>query len=363
MSWWNTMWESITGFLDQIGLLEFSQRLFAAVVIIVAALIVRWLMAVLIRKVVNRIVSGVKRKHEVSDTQALIVSPVAAMRIVQRTRTLGRVINNIANVVLGTVVVLLLVNTLAPGILGSFALLTAALGAGLGFGAQNIVKDVLNGLFMVIEDQYGVGDIVDLGAATGVIEDVSIRITQVRDVNGTLWFVRNGEVLRVGNMSDGWSRVIIDLAIPYDSDIEEIERAILETATEMAQYPAWKSRILEPPEIWGLESISGDALVTRLVAKTRTWAKDDVARELRMRIKHRLDEMGLKLPALHTISLEGYEGAARAGASQRTRTRAARAAGPITTPKSASGEPASPAQADTNKTPMTKPPASGKGRK
>ena len=157
--------------------------------------------------------------------------------------------------------------------LGSFALLTAAVGAGLGFGAQNIVKDALNGLFMVMEDQLGVGDVVDVGPATGVVESVGIRITQIRDVNGTLWFVRNGEILRVGNMSQGWARVIIDLAIPYDSDVEAVEALMLETAVEMASSSKWRSRVLEKPEVWGLESISDEALVIRIVVKTRTVAQ------------------------------------------------------------------------------------------
>ncbi len=121
------------------------------------------------------------------------------------------------------------------------------------------MKDVLNGLFMVVEDQLGVGDVVDLGPATGIVEEVQIRITKVRDVNGTLWFVRNGEILRVGNMSQGWARVILDLAVPYDADVDAVEAEMLRTAVEMSQSGKWRSRVLEKPEIWGLESISDEA--------------------------------------------------------------------------------------------------------
>ncbi|MCS5714413.1 mechanosensitive ion channel family protein [Herbiconiux sp. CPCC 205716] len=278
--------------------------------IIVVAFIVRAVLLTLVRRLVDQVVSGVKRKQNVSDTQALVASPLAAVRIVQRTRTLGSVLKNIINVTIVVVSLLLIVQTIDSSILGSLALLTAALGAGLGFGAQNIVKDVLNGLFMVFEDQLGVGDVVDLGPATGVVEGVGIRITQVRDVNGTLWFVRNGEILRVGNMSQGWSRVIIDLAIPYDSDLDRVQEKMLSTATAMANEPKWRSRIVEKPEIWGLESISAEALVIRIVVKTRTSAKDDVARELRIRLKKSLDEIGVTLPSLNTVVLSGFEGAA-----------------------------------------------------
>nr|WP_157432133.1 mechanosensitive ion channel domain-containing protein [Agromyces italicus] len=295
-------------------------KLISIVMIIVIALLIRWVLHFVIERVVKQIVTGVKKKQDVTDTQALQASPLAAVRVVQRTRTLGTVLTNIVNVTLFVVVVLLVVNTINSEILGSFALLTAAIGAGLGFGAQNIVKDALNGLFMVVEDQLGVGDVVDLGPATGIVEEVRIRITAVRDVNGTLWFVRNGEILRVGNMSQGWARVIIDLAVPYDADVETVETALLRTATEMAHSGKWRSRVLEKPEVWGLESISAEAMVLRVVMKVRSSAKDDVARELRMRLKHALDEMELKLPSLASVVLTGFDGATRVKGAKPPRT-------------------------------------------
>jgi len=278
-------------------------------VIIVFALIVRFVLQFVISKVVGRIVSGVKNRQGEQDTQALLSSPLAAVRLVQRTRTLGSVLNNVVTAAIVIVAALSIVTTVNPDITGAFSLITAALGAGLGFGAQNIVKDVLSGLFMVAEDQVGVGDVVDLGPATGVVEDVGIRITKVRDVNGTLWFVRNGEILRVGNMSQGWSRVIIDLAVPYDADVEAVQTRMLDTGVALATDPKWRSRMLEKPEIWGIESISAEAVVIRLVVKTRSAAKDDVARELRSRLKRALDEMDIKMPALNSIILSGFEGA------------------------------------------------------
>ena len=182
--------------------------------IVLGALIIGWILKLVIRRVVSRIVNGAKSKANVDDTQALERSPLAAIRLVQRTRTLGTILQNIVNVSIVIVSLLLIVNVLAPNALASLTLLTAAIGAGLGFGAQNIVKDVLNGIFIVAEDQVGIGDVVDLGLATGIVEYVSVRVTTVRDVNGTLWYVRNGEITRIGNMSMGWSRVIVDLALP-----------------------------------------------------------------------------------------------------------------------------------------------------
>jgi small conductance mechanosensitive channel len=300
---WNTIGDATVSFLD-------TWRIPVRIVaIIVISIIVRAVLQLGIRRVTNRIVSGVKKKENVDDTQALFASPLAAVRLVQRTRTVGAVLSNAVTAIIAIVASLLIVGTFGESITGAFALITAALGAGLGFGAQNIVKDVLSGLFMVAEDQLGVGDVVDLGPATGVVEDVGIRITKVRDVNGTLWFVRNGEILRVGNMSQGWSRVIIDLAVPYDADSTAVQERMLATATTLASESKWRSRVLEKPEIWGIESISAEAVVIRLVLKTRSNSKDDVARELRSRLKKTLDDMGVRLPALNSIVLSGYEGA------------------------------------------------------
>ncbi|MGV8876994.1 MAG: mechanosensitive ion channel family protein [Rhodoglobus sp.] len=311
---WGGLWAAISTFYEQWALVH-------AATIVVGAIVLRFVLLFVITRVVDRVVNGVKQKENIHDTQVLLTSPLAAVRVVQRTRTLGGVLSSIVTVVIVIVVLLLLFTLFAPDATGAFALITAATGAGLGFGAQNVVKDVLNGLFMVAEDQLGVGDIVDLGPAVGVVESVDIRTTQVRDVNGTLWFVRNGEITRVGNMSQGWARVIIDLAVPYDADVDAVQERILLTATELAATPKWKTRILEKPEIWGIESISAEAIVVRLVVKTASATKDDVARELRARLKRSLDEMGVKLPALNSIVLSGFEGAASVRGARPPRTR------------------------------------------
>lgn len=330
-------------------LIEFDMvwHLFTILFVIVGAVVLRWLLLFVIRRVVRRIINGAKKRQNFDDTQALLMSPLAAVRVVQRTRTLGSVLGNLVTAVLVIMTVLVVFNKVFPGATSAFALITAALGAGLGFGAQNIVKDVLSGLFMVAEDQLGVGDVVDLGPATGVVENVGIRITQVRDVNGTLWFVRNGEILRVGNKSQGWARVIIDLAVPYEADVDAVQDRILQTASTMAESGKWQSRILETPEIWGIESISAEAVVLRIVVKTASASKDDVARELRARLKTALDDMGVRLPALNTMVLSGAENAASVHGARPPKTK------PVTVQGDASGGGAS------NPKTRSKPPANG----
>ena len=311
-----TWWQSLPGALLVIG----GKALQAALVIVICAAIA-YALRFVIRRVVRRIVAGAKSKAEVTDTRALERSPLADMRLVQRTRTLGTILQNIVNVILVVVAVVLIVNIIEPTLLGSLTLLTAAVGAGLGFGAQNIVKDVLNGMFLVAEDQVGIGDVVDLGLASGVVEYVSVRITQVRDANGTLWYVRNGEITRIGNMSQGWARAIIDLGVPADADVSAVEDALLAAAQGLAKDPKWRTRIIEKPEIWGLESIDGDALVVRVVMKTRTNAMDDVARELRMRLRDTMLGMDLTVPSMATVQLAGPEGARRVHGANPPRTR------------------------------------------
>ncbi|TFD67383.1 mechanosensitive ion channel family protein [Cryobacterium sp. Hb1] len=313
---WETFWADLGTYFAKIQWTDFLEKAFAVAMIILIAFALRWVLQFVIRRVVQQIVSGVKKNQKVDDTQALNVSPLAAVRVVQRSRTLGAVLANIVNVFILITALLLIVTTLNKDILGSFALLTAALGAGLGFGAQNIVKDILNGLFMVVEDQIGVGDIVDVGFASGVVETVGIRITQVRDIDGTLWFVRNGEILRVGNMSQGWARVIIDLAIPYSSDVEAVQDELLRVATALASSRKWRAFILEKPEIWGLESISAEALVTRLVVKTRVSAKWDFARDLRLHMKKALDGMGVPLTPLNSVVMTTGDGTLEGSTSE-----------------------------------------------
>ena len=294
-------------FLDSVGLFLKGPwgTPVRVLLILVVAFVIRVILQLVIRRVVNRVVNGAARIQNRDEARD---SPIAAVRIVQRTKALGGVLSSAVTTLIVIVTIVLIIANISPAASGAFSLITAALGAGLGFGAQNIVKDVLNGLAMVGEDQLGVGDVVDTGFATGVVEQVGIRITQVRDVNGTLWYVRNGEILRLGNMSQGWARVIIDLAVPYAVDVESVQSAILETAMTMQQDADWKPVILERPEVWGIESISAEAIVIRLVVKTRAGSKDGVARELRARLKKTIDALGITLPALNSVVLSAFEG-------------------------------------------------------
>lgn len=275
-------------------------------IVIVGAFIAFRVVRTIIGRVVGGVVSGVKRRADAADTEALSNSPLAQVRVVQRTRAIGSVLNTMLAWVIAALALILILSILGVNA-ASLVAMASFLGAAAGIGAQGVIKDFLNGLFMVFEDQVGIGDVVDLGAASGVVESVGIRVTQVRDVEGTLWYVRNGEILRVGNRSQGWARVIVDQAVPYDADVDLVEQRLLDVATAMSEEPAWTGRIIDKPETWGIESVSPDAVVLRLVVRTRANAREDVARELRRRVKAGLDELGLDLPSVQKVVGDGLE--------------------------------------------------------
>jgi small conductance mechanosensitive channel len=279
------------------------------VIVLLVAIAIRLVLRRVIKNLVDRVVNGVKKRQNVADTQALIASPLQTARVIQRTRTLGSVLENVATVVVAVVALVIIVSQFGVNLLGLVAG-ASVVAAGLAVGAQSIVKDLLSGIFMIIEDQAGVGDVVDTGQATGVVESVGLRVMQVRDVNGILWFVPNGQIVRVGNMSQGWSRVLVDITVPYDTDVDAIEDALLKAAVSMAQETRWRQRIVEKPEIWGLQSITESAMVFRLVVKTRAAELDSVGRELRLRLKEAVDDLGVTLPAMAMIMPTGWENAA-----------------------------------------------------
>ena len=287
-------------FLDA---LENYGTLFRVIGLVIAGVVGNIVLRILIKRVVNEVVSGVKKAHNVADTKELTSSPVQAMRAIQRTRTLGSVLNNTATWVIVIVVIILVLTELGFSVT---ALIASAgiIGAALGFGAQSLVKDILNGLFMVFEDQLGVGDVVDLGVASGVVERVGIRITEVRDVSGTLWFVRNGEILRVGNQTQDWSRVILDLPVPYESNIDEVQELLLNAAKTFASSPEWRRKVMEDPEIWGVQSLTAEAITLRLVLKVRAGEQWAAQRALYRVLKETLDKRKVDIPPLNRMVVD-----------------------------------------------------------
>lgn len=262
---------------------------------VVLIVVVAWLLSRLLRRLVRRIVGRMKSRGGLApfgDTKGGYVSP----RRSQRLDAIGTVLSSAVGFLVWAVALFTILGSTFGLNIGPLLAGAGILGVALGFGAQDLVKDVLSGLFMLAEDQYGVGDVVDAGEATGVVEGISLRTTRIRDVTGTLWHVPNGEIRRIGNMSQEWSRALLDVRVAYRSDVDAAAEVIKAVADEMAAEEAYASLFLAPPEIWGVESLDPDSLSIRLVVKTLPGEQWAISRELRRRIKMALDRADIEIP-------------------------------------------------------------------
>lgn len=271
------------------------------VLIIVGAMILRLVLGIAIRHITDQVAKGTRyrivpaKDPHTQATQYVPDNLQSNSRQSQRAKTVGSVLRSVSAIVIWTVAIVMIISELGFNIAPVIASAGIA-GVALSFGAQSLVKDFLSGIFIVAEDQLGIGDVVDLGEASGTVEAVGLRTTQVRDVNGTLWHVRNGEILRVGNSSQGWARTNIDLPVPYDSDIEEISEILLQAAHRALSNPDIKRSIMGEPEVLGVESVTGESLTLRISVKTAPSEQWAVARVLRVALKRALDENGARIP-------------------------------------------------------------------
>jgi small-conductance mechanosensitive channel len=214
----------------------------------------------------------------------------------QRASALGSVLGNAASVTIFTIAGFIVLGDMGLNLAPVLAS-AGVLGIAIGFGAQNLVQDFLAGVFMLLEDQYGVGDVITVKSVSGTVEAVSLRITRLRDVNGVVWHVRNGTIGKSGNESHGWARAVVDFAVPYDLDIGEVRGLMERTTTAMWQDPEWQDVITERPEVWGVQEITGDQVVIRVIARTAPLRQWEVTRELRERLKTAVAILGGAAPA------------------------------------------------------------------
>lgn len=279
----------------------------ALVGLILIGLLVRWLLHRVIDRVVKRAEVGMLPNRL---SRAIAGGKVGAAlnlredpgytRRVQRAATMGSLLKSIVSGVIFTVIALMFVSELGYDIAPLIAS-AGIIGVALGFGSQTLVKDFLSGIFMIFEDQYGVGDVVDLGEASGTVEAVSLRVTRLRDVNGTVWYVRNGEILRVGNMSQNWARTVLDVTVGYTEDLVRVRRVLEEVARDLWEDDDFKGLIIEQPEVWGVESLGVDGIVVRVTLKTAPMEQWGVARAMRERVKARFEHEGINLAVAQRV--------------------------------------------------------------
>jgi small-conductance mechanosensitive channel len=206
----------------------------------------------------------------------------------QRATALASLLGNAASVTIFSVAGVIILGDLGLNLAPVLAS-AGVLGIAIGFGAQNLVKDFLAGIFMLLEDQYGVGDVIDIADVGGTVEAVSLRITRLRDINGVVWHIRNGTIKRAGNETHGWARAVIDVPVPYQLPVGRARSVLELAAVTLWQEPGWHEVILDRPQVWGVEDFSADTVLIRVAARTVPQGKLEVARELRERLKEALD--------------------------------------------------------------------------
>ncbi|MEQ7125138.1 mechanosensitive ion channel family protein [Actinopolymorpha sp. B11F2] len=266
------------------------------------------ILGVLIRLIVNRLIDRLVSKTAGlappkhffgSERAAKILSTNATLyheRRAQRAQALGSLFKSVTTVVTASVIVLMILEILGYP-LGPVLASAGVVGVALGFGAQNLVKDVISGVFMLLEDQYGVGDIIDMGEAVGTVEGVGLRVTRLRGFDGVLWHVRNGEVIRIGNRSQGWSSLLLDVEVAPDEDIPQVEELINGVAQAIAEDDAFRDNILEVPKVVGIEAVTGNSITLRVIGRCAANQHFGVLRELRLRLKAIFDAEDIRVPA------------------------------------------------------------------
>ena len=268
---------------------------------ILVILLVAWILVRLTRvftaRFVRHLSGGVEKLASMRGGVALVdTGPMSQARRIQRAETIGAVVRSLITITIWSIAVLTILEALginlAPLIAGA-----GIAGVALGFGAQSLVRDFLSGMFMLMEDQFGVGDVVDAGVATGTVEGVSLRTTRLRDVDGVVWHIPNGTILRIGNKSQQWSRAVVDVPVTFEADAGTATDVIRDVTATIWHDPDFASIILAEPTVLGVESLDPGRVVIRVVVRTQPQQQWRVERELRTRIKAALDAVGIALPS------------------------------------------------------------------
>ncbi|MFD3451032.1 mechanosensitive ion channel family protein [Streptomyces sp. NPDC058691] len=260
------------------------------VLILVIALVLR----VIVRRMLTKVIERMNRGAEAAASGALSGLLVNAERRRQRSEAIGSVLRSVASFVIMGTAALTVLSVLRINLAPLLASAGVA-GVAIGFGARNLVTDFLSGVFMILEDQYGVGDVIDAGVANGTVIEVGLRVTKLRGDNGEIWYIRNGEVKRIGNLSQGWATATVDVQIGYHEDLDRARALILRAAEEMAKTQPWDEVLWEPVEVLGLESVTAYSMVLQAQARTMPGKALSAARELRWRIKRIFDEEGIAI--------------------------------------------------------------------
>ncbi|EGX55987.1 small-conductance mechanosensitive channel [Streptomyces zinciresistens K42] len=272
---------------------------------VVLILAIAAVLRVVVRRAITKLIDRMNRSAQSADGSTLGGLLVNIERRRQRSQAIGSVLRSVAS--------FMIMGTAALMVLSAFQINLAPLlasagvaGVAIGFGARNLVTDFLSGVFMILEDQYGVGDTIDAGVAAGEVIEVGLRVTKLRGDNGEIWYVRNGEVKRIGNLSQGWSTAAVDVTVSPSEDLDKVKGTIGEVAEKMSKEEPWNELLWGPIEILGLDSVMLDSMVVGVTAKTMPNQSLTVERELRWRIKRAFDAAGIRIVGrpLHAVEAD-----------------------------------------------------------
>ncbi|MCH5676491.1 mechanosensitive ion channel family protein [Streptomyces gilvus] len=257
-------------------------------------LVIAGVLRAVVQRAITKLIDRMTRTAEAVDGTSLGGLLVNNERRRQRSQAIGSVLRSVAS--------FLILGTAALMVLGAFQINLAPLlasagvaGVAIGFGARNLVTDFLSGVFMILEDQYGVGDTIDAGVASGEVIEVGLRVTKLRGAEGEIWYVRNGEVKRIGNLSQGWATAGVDVTVKANEDLDKLKATLDEVAEKMSAEEPWNELLWSPIEVLGLDSVLLDSMVVRVSAKTMPGKSLAVERELRWRVKRAFDAADIRI--------------------------------------------------------------------
>ena len=246
-----------------------------------------WLLAWL----AYRLVSWASRRVEISVDDG--DDSVTTLRE-RRGHTISQLLRSMGRLVVTGIAVLLTFNVFID--IGPILAGAGILGLAVSFGAQSLVKDVLSGFFILSENQFAIGDVIEVAGKSGVVEKMTLRVVRLRDVEGIMHVVPNSEIKVVSNKTRGWSRAVVDVGVPYDENVDRALEILRDEAAQFSTDKAWGSQLDGPVEVLGVESLSDSAVVLRTMIRTQPGSQWSVAREFRRRIKNRFDRESLDIP-------------------------------------------------------------------
>lgn len=281
-----------------------SEKAALIAALVVVAVIIRVIVIFAIKRVIAHLIERAPQESQTGtgiSSRAINAlrhaSGLAAERRRQRLGTLRDLLRNIIDVVIVTLVVLTILSIL--GIPTAPLLASAGVGGvALGFGAQSLVKDYLSGIFMLAEDQFGVGDIITVDEVTGEVLEVTLRVTKIQTFDGVIWYVRNGEVLRLGNITQGSSTSFIELPVAIDEDPERVITVVKSVVAGMAQEPDFVEVLLDDPVVLGVDALAAGTMTIKVMVKATANQQWEAIREVRRRAAAAFAQHGIRPPIL-----------------------------------------------------------------